>query len=431
MGTRLGCRHVRRHRARAPIRDLRQRRAWQLPDRSRLGRSARARRTQSHVPRGLRLRRGRRRHRGDDARESGGVRALADRSADAPRRLDPEERHRGPGNAAVEPVRSLPDRRARDGTPRCRRRRRPSGCGRGRSLHLLEPGLATHGGDRAGDGRLPALVPALLEHVERAGREPRLARGALRVLGNRAHAGHDDARLADPRSRPRLSAVSPRQGDRAVHERSGLRRGAAGDAATGVAAKRPHHAFRDRNAPCSGRLVSRVAPRERSVRARSRGRPSLRRDVLAAVALVGRPRLSPRANTAADPAEGGSPSRRRARCDRARNGRARRVQSRRTPGGRRDRDHGRAARDRRRRWPDAFRSCSTAASARAPTCSARSHWARQRSGSVDLTSGGSLRAARTGFERSIRNLRADFDLTMGLAGVTSAHEIGRDNVTRV
>jgi len=36
-----------------------------------------------------------------------------------------------------------------------------------------------------------------------------------------------------------------------------------------------------------------------------------------------------------------------------------------------------------------------------------------------------------GAREVIRNFRADFDLTMGLAGVTSAREIGRDNVTRV
>jgi hypothetical protein len=30
----------------------------------------------------------------------------------------------------------------------------------------------------------------------------------------------------------------------------------------------------------------------------------------------------------------------------------------------------------------------------------------------------------------IRNLRADFDLTMGLAGVSSASDIGRDNLMR-
>ena len=35
-----------------------------------------------------------------------------------------------------------------------------------------------------------------------------------------------------------------------------------------------------------------------------------------------------------------------------------------------------------------------------------------------------------GAREVIRNLRADFDLTMGLAGVSSASDIGRDNVTR-
>ena len=36
-----------------------------------------------------------------------------------------------------------------------------------------------------------------------------------------------------------------------------------------------------------------------------------------------------------------------------------------------------------------------------------------------------------GVREVIRNLRADFDLTMGLAGVASVRDIGRDNVTRV
>ena len=124
------------------------------------------------------------------------------------------------GHAAVEPVRPLPDRRPRDGAPRRRRRGRAGGCSRGHPVRLLEPGVAPDGGDGARDGRRAALVPALLEHVERARREPRLARGALRLLGDRAHARHDDARLADPRPRPRVPAVPPREGDRAVHERS-------------------------------------------------------------------------------------------------------------------------------------------------------------------------------------------------------------------
>ena len=36
-----------------------------------------------------------------------------------------------------------------------------------------------------------------------------------------------------------------------------------------------------------------------------------------------------------------------------------------------------------------------------------------------------------GVREVIRNLRADFDLTVGLAGVASAHDIDRDSVTRV
>ena len=35
-----------------------------------------------------------------------------------------------------------------------------------------------------------------------------------------------------------------------------------------------------------------------------------------------------------------------------------------------------------------------------------------------------------GVREVIRNLRAEFDLTLGLAGVASVGEIGRDNVTR-
>ncbi len=66
-----------------------------------------------------------------------------------------------------------------------------------------------------------------------ARREPRLACGALRLQRDRAHARHDHARLADPRSRPRVPAVSPGQGHRPVHERSRLPRSAPGDARAG------------------------------------------------------------------------------------------------------------------------------------------------------------------------------------------------------
>jgi lactate 2-monooxygenase len=39
-------------------------------------------------------------------------------------------------------------------------------------------------------------------------------------------------------------------------------------------------------------------------------------------------------------------------------------------------------------------------------------------------------AGEDGAREVIRNLRADFDLTLGLAGVASAREVGRENVTR-
>ena len=124
------------------------------------------------------------------------------------------------GTSHAEPVRPLPDRRARDGASRGRRRRRARCRRGGHPVRLLQPGVAPDGGDGAGDGRRASLVPALLEHVERARREPRLARRELRLLRHRAHARHDDARLADPRPRPRVPAVPPREGNRAVHERS-------------------------------------------------------------------------------------------------------------------------------------------------------------------------------------------------------------------
>ena len=204
---------------------------------------------------------------------------------DAARRLDARRRPSRCWARPAEPVRAVPDRRARDGTSRRRRRGRARCGSRGRPVRLLQPGVSADGGDREGDGRRAALVPALLEHVERARREPRLARRALRLLGRRAHARHDDARLADPRPRPRVPPVPAREGHRAVHERSGLRRGAPGDAAPGGAARRPRHARRDRDAAePAGSLpgiarsrtcapVSREPPSVASSR-RTRARPS-------------------------------------------------------------------------------------------------------------------------------------------------------------
>ena len=78
----------------------------------------------------------------------------------------------------------------------------------------------------------------------------------------------------------------------------------------------------------------------------------------------------------------------------------RRLEPRRAPGRRRDRDDGRAPGDRRRRRRAQSRSSSTAAFAPAPTSSARSRSAPRRSGSAAPTCGGSRRAARTACARS-------------------------------
>ncbi len=169
------------------------------------------------------------------------------------------------GTSMPSPFVLCPDRRARDGAPRGRRRRRARCSSGGNPVRLLQPGIASDGGDRPGDGRCAALVPALLEHVERPRREPRLTRRALRLLRDRPHARHDHARVADPRPRPRVPAVPAREGNRSVHERSRVRRGAPGDPAPGGASRRPHHARCHRDTAEPGRLVSRVAARERAL----------------------------------------------------------------------------------------------------------------------------------------------------------------------
>ena len=71
-------------------------------------------------------------------------------------------------------------------------------------------------------GRQPALVPALLEHLGRARREPRRARRGVRLRGDRADARHDDRGLAPARPRARLPPVPARAGHRPVHERPGV-----------------------------------------------------------------------------------------------------------------------------------------------------------------------------------------------------------------
>ena len=93
----------------------------------------------------------------------------------------------------------------------------------------LDPGLGADGGDRRRPRGLAALVPALLEQGRRARRLVRRPRRGERQRGDRGHPRHARARLAHPRPRPRLPAVRPRRGHRAVHQRPalpGARRGA-------------------------------------------------------------------------------------------------------------------------------------------------------------------------------------------------------------
>ena len=73
-----------------------------------------------------------------------------------------------------------------------------------------------------GDGRLAALVPAVLEQAQRPRGELRPARRGVRLRGDRHHARHDAARLAHARPRPRLPAVPAGQGHRAVRQRPGV-----------------------------------------------------------------------------------------------------------------------------------------------------------------------------------------------------------------
>ncbi len=198
---------------------------------------ARGARPQGDARRGVRLHRRRRRHRARPCAPTapastagGSCRACCATSPSA----TPASSCSAAGSAS--PLLLAPGRRARDGRRRGRPRRRARRARRGRADDLLQPGLAPDGGVRARARRLAALVPAVLEHVERPRRELRRARRGVRLRGDRRHARHDDARLAHARPRPRLPAVPARQGDRAVHERPGVpadhRRGAARCSAT-------------------------------------------------------------------------------------------------------------------------------------------------------------------------------------------------------
>ena len=285
------------------------------------------------------------------------------------------------------------------------------------------------GGVRRGDGRRAALVPALLEHLERAGRELRPARRGLRLRGDRGHARHDDARLAAARPRPRVPAV-PRGKGIAQYTSDPVFQRLLDDAPPVPAGGR---------ADADGRAVARAArPRlpglvltnlrsgttARGGRGLPRRRTRARRSPGTTCAFLREH------DRAADRAEGRPAPRRRAAGDRARHGRDR--SSRTTAAGRSTARSARSTRCRRspRRSTAASRCCSTAASAAAPTRSRRSRSARRRSRSAGRTSTGWRSPARTGVGEVIRNLVAEFDLTLGLAGCSSIRELTSERLTR-
>ena len=185
--------------------------------------------------RGVRLRRRRRRERARRcARTATAFEPLADRAADAARRLERATRASScsagalPSPLLLAPVGvlELAHREADVAVARAAARR-------GRADDLLQPGVACRWRTCArGDGRRPALVPALLEHVRRAGREPR--RAAPRRAAARRSWSRSTRRMLGWRPRDLDLAYLPvpaRQGHRAVHERPRLPAPASTDAA--------------------------------------------------------------------------------------------------------------------------------------------------------------------------------------------------------
>ncbi len=165
--------------------------------------------------------------------------------------------HRALRPAADGPVSPGPDRCARAGGS-AGRSCRGAGSGRRRGADdLLQPGLGGDGGVRGSDGRGSALVPALLEHLERPRRELREEGGGLRLRGDRRHPGHDDAGLAPARPRPRVSSLPARQGHRPVHGRPGLQRAGG----VGGSRRRPAERSNHRGRGASSRAARARLPR--------------------------------------------------------------------------------------------------------------------------------------------------------------------------
>ena len=235
---------LRRHTG--PERDLRQRRVAVARRRRRVG-GARGRAARGGT---LRLHRRRRRRRVDDAREPCGLRAPPAAAADAERPHRARPLGRGARDAFPVPVLPRAGRR-----PQHRARgRRDRSCARGscspRAVHPVDGGLTLDRGDRGGDGRRPAVVPALLGQRPRRGREPRRPRRGGGLQRDRRHARHARPGLAATRPAQRVPPVPRRRGDRAVHERPGLHQQAAGAGGRGPARRRRDDA-RDVPEPCA------------------------------------------------------------------------------------------------------------------------------------------------------------------------------------
>ena len=314
--------------------------------------------------------------------------ARTSRSRDLSRRA---ARH---ADAGAGPARA--DRRA-DAPPRGGRARLgPGGRGR-RPAADHEHGLGDPpGGDRGGERRRPALVPALLAERRRARREHGPARRGGRLLGHRPHRRQLPARAGSPATSSRPTSRSSR---------------ASGSPSTSPTRSsgrdwrsRRRRTSARRSATSSGSSPTRASPGSDSsgCAARPRSRSSSRGSC-----------------TPTTPARPGSA---------ASTGSSSRI----TAAGRSTGRSPRSTRCRRSstRSATGWRCCSTAGSAPARTSSRRSRWAPTRSWSAAPTSGGLRSTARPGSRPCSAALLAELDLTMTLSGFTRTAEIDRGVLRR-
>ena len=157
----------------------------------------------------VRLHRGRRGGRGDDAREPRRLPPLAPAAADAGRERAARHLGRGARPALAGTVLPRSGRRALDRPRGGRGRRRQGGGLLRRADGPVERGDAL---DRRGRGdERAALVPALLGERPRDLRELRPPGRGERLRRDRRHARHADARLAAARPAPGIPAVHSRR----------------------------------------------------------------------------------------------------------------------------------------------------------------------------------------------------------------------------